>query len=164
MTDERLLQQGAGHFMKKRGLSRRQLFRDGGTMAAILTAAGGTAEKARAGSLSYGSNIYQSIGVRPIVNCKGTFTIISGSLSLPEVKQAMEEAGRHYVHMDELAEGIGKRLAELTGAPWGIVTAGCAAAMTHITTACLVGTDIERMQQLPSLHDLKSEVVIPKYS
>ena len=29
---------------------------------------------------------------------------------------------RHYVHMDELMEGAGKRLAELTGAEWGIVT------------------------------------------
>src|SRR5262249_45702441 len=53
---------------------------------------------------------------------------------------------------------------EITGAPWGIVTAGCAAAMTHITAACLVGTDPERMQQIPNLHGLKSEVVIPNYS
>jgi D-glucosaminate-6-phosphate ammonia-lyase len=148
--------------MNKRGLSRRDLFRDGGSIAAILAATG--PENASAGSLTYGSNIYQSIGVRPIINCKGTYTIISGSLSLPEVKRAMEEAGRHYVQMDELMDGVGKRLAELTGAPWGIVTAGCAAAMTHITAASLVGTDIERMQQLPSLHDLKTEVVIPTYS
>jgi len=59
---------------------------------------------------------------------------------------------------------VGRRLAEITGAPWGIVTAGCAAAMTHVTSACLVGTDPERMQQLPNLHGLKSEVVIPSYS
>jgi D-glucosaminate-6-phosphate ammonia-lyase len=132
MTDEDH-STGASTNMTKRGFSRRDLFREGGTMAAILAAAGTGAENANAGSLAYGSNIYQSIGVRPIVNCKGTFTIISGSLSLPEVKRAMEEAGRHYVQMDELMDGVGKRLAELTGAPWGIVTAGCAAAMTHIT-------------------------------
>ena len=39
-----------------------------------------------------GPNLYEQIGVRPLVNAKGTYTIISGSLSLPEVKQAMEEA------------------------------------------------------------------------
>jgi L-seryl-tRNA(Ser) seleniumtransferase len=61
-------------------------------------------------------------------------------------------------------DGVGRRLAEITGAPWGIVTAGCAAAMTHVTAACLVGTDPERMQQIPNLHGLKSEVVIPRYS
>src|SRR5262249_27941833 len=76
-------------------------------------------------------NIYERIGVRPVVNCRGTFTIISGSQSLPEVKAAMDEASRHYVHLDELMDGVGRRLAELTKAEWGIVTAGCAAALTH---------------------------------
>ena len=32
---------------------------------------------------------YESLGVRPLVNAKGTYTIISGSLVLPEVRQAM---------------------------------------------------------------------------
>src|SRR5436309_9667526 len=94
-------------------------------------------------NLDVGPSIYESIGVRPIINCKGTFTIISGSQSLPEVKRAMEEASRYYVEIDELMEGVGKRLAELTQAEWGIVTAGCAAAMTHTTSACLAGTDPE---------------------
>ena len=86
-----------------------------------------------------------------MVNCKGTFTIISGSQSLPEVKRAMDEASRYYVHLDELMEGVGKRLAALTGAEWGIVTAGCAAAMTHATSACLAGGNPEKMQRLPNL-------------
>jgi len=146
------------------GVNRRDLFRSGGALGALLAGAGIKPPKASAGPLAIGADIYQSIGVSPIVNCKGTFTIISGSLSLPEVKHAMDEAGRHYVHMDELMDAVGKRLVEITGAPWGIVTAGCAAAMTHVTSACLVGTDPERMQQIPNLHGLKSEVVIPRYS
>jgi L-seryl-tRNA(Ser) seleniumtransferase len=149
---------------KTNGLSRRDVFRTSGALGALLTGAGIRTPGASAAPLTIGADIYQSIGVRPIINCKGTFTIISGSLSLPEVKRAMEEAGRHYIHMDELMDGVGRRLAEITGAPWGIVTAGCAAAMTHITSACLVGTDPERMQQLPNLRGLKSEVVIPNYS
>jgi hypothetical protein len=42
-------------------------------------------------------NLYTSIGVRPILNARGTFTIISGSQSLPEVKQAMFDASHYYV-------------------------------------------------------------------
>ena len=84
-----------------------------------------------------GANIYERIGVRPVINCRGTFTIISGSQTLPEVKSAMDEASRHYVHLDELMDGVGRRLAELTKAEWGIVTAGCAAALTHGTAACI---------------------------
>src|ERR1700680_4177839 len=83
------------------------------------------------------TNIYQRIGVQPIINCKGTFTIISGSQSLPEVKKAEDEASRHYVHMDELMDGVGRRLAELTKAEWGIVTSGRADAMGHATSACI---------------------------
>src|SRR5438105_2915096 len=110
------------------------------------------------------ANIYQRIGVQPIINCKGTFTIISGSQSLEQVKKAEEEASRHSVHLDELMDGVGRRLAELTKAEWGIVTAGCAAALTHATAACIAGANPEKMQRLPHLAGLKNEVVMPKAS
>ena len=110
------------------------------------------------------TNIYQRIGVQPMINCKGTFTIISGSQSLAEVKKAMEEASHYYVNMDELMDGVGRRLAELTKAEWGIVTAGCAAALTHATAACIAGANPEKMQRLPNLAGLKNEVVMPRQS
>ena len=87
----------------------------------------------------------------PLVNCRGTFTIITGSQSLPEVKRAMEARFSAYVHMDELMEAVGQRLADLTKAEWGIVTAGCAAALTHATAACIAGADPEKMQRMPNL-------------
>jgi len=150
-------------FDKITGMNRRDLFRNGGALAALGAMRGGSAPAAAA-TLDIGKNIYQSIGVRPVINCKGTFTIISGSQTLPDVKRAMDEASRHYVNLDELMEGVGKRLAELTGAEWGIVTAGCAAAITHVTAACIAGSDPEKMQRLPNLNGLKSEVIIPQYS
>jgi L-seryl-tRNA(Ser) seleniumtransferase len=69
--------------------------------------------------LRAGPDVYQSIGVRPLINARGTFTIISGSLMLPEVRAAMDAAAKHYVHLDELTEAVGARLAALTGAEWG---------------------------------------------
>src|SRR5580698_6673539 len=113
-----------------------------------------------------GPGLYEQIGVRPLVNAKGTYTIISGSLSLPEVKQAMEEAGRHYVNMDELMAAVGARLAKITGADWGIVTGGCAAAIAVATAACVAGTDPEKSQKMPYLAKggLKSQVIIPGHS
>jgi L-seryl-tRNA(Ser) seleniumtransferase len=148
--------EGAGH-------SRRELFRRGGMLAAAQ-AFGGRMQRASAAALDIGANLYQSIGVRPILNAKGTFTIITGSLTLPEVKHAMDEAGRHFVQMDELMEGVSKRLADLTGAEWGIITAGCCAALTHCTAAAIAGNNPERMQRLPDLTGLKNEVIIPAYS
>ncbi len=146
-----------------RGFHRRDLFRNGGLLAA-LQALGGTVRRAVAAPLEFGSNMYRSIGVRPLVNARGTFTIITGSQTLPEVKRAMDDASRSFVNMDELMECVSKRLAELSGAEWGIVTAGCAAALTHCTAAAIAGGNPERMQKVPNLTGLKSEVVVPAYS
>jgi L-seryl-tRNA(Ser) seleniumtransferase len=66
--------------------------------------------------------------------------------------------------MDELADGVGKRLAELTGAEWGMVSGGCAAAITHFTTACVTGGNPERIARLPNLTGMKNEAVLPAYS
>jgi hypothetical protein len=74
-------------------------------------------------------NIFRTLGVEPLINCRGTFTIIGGSLERPSVRAAMEAASQSFVQYDELADAIGKRLAELTGAPWGMVSAGCAAGL-----------------------------------
>jgi L-seryl-tRNA(Ser) seleniumtransferase len=150
--------------LASRGLSRRDLVRRGGLFAAAGVLSNGAPLAAAAPAMTFDSNLYDSIGVRPVINCKGTFTIISGSLSLPEVKQAMMEASRHYVHIDELMEGVGKRLAELTGAEFGMVSSGCAAALAHATAAAIAGGNPERMQRLPNLAGMKNEVIAPNYS
>ena len=150
-----------------RSFSRRMLFRGGGLLAAQSLFRGAETRLAAADTTSglrIGPTLYESIGVRPMINCRGTFTIITGSQTLPEVKRAMDEASRHYVHMDELMDAVGKRLAALTKAEWGIVTAGCAAAITHATAACIAGADPEKMQRLPNLAGLKNEIIMPRYS
>jgi len=147
------------------GYSRRDLFRHG-SLLAVAQALGNTADNAVAAPLDGGADLYRSIGVRPVINARGTFTIITGSTTLPEVKRAMDEASRSFVNMDELMDGVGKRLADLSGAEWGIVTAGCCAAVTHCTAAAIAGGNPERMQRLPDLAGtgLKSEVIVPAYS
>ena len=122
--------------ISRTGLTRRRLFHGGG-VAAFLGAAG-RVRRARA-ALRVGPGIYESIGVTPVINCKGTFTIISGSLVLPEVRQAMLEASKHFVHIDELMDAVGARIAEITGAESAIVSSGCAAALVHATSACIAG-------------------------
>ncbi len=111
------------------------------------------------------TNIFQSIGVEPIINCRGTFTIIGGSIERPEVRAAMEAASKDFVQYDELADGIGKRLAELTSAEWGVVSSGCAAGMKHVTAACVTGGNPEKLIRIPDLRGFdKTEVIVPKYS
>lgn len=137
-------------------LPRRGFFRGGG--AAALAGLFG-ADRAL-GKTKGAVTTYETIGVRPVINCWGTMTILSGSLMLPEVNPAMEEAAKHYVHMDELMEGAGKRLAELTGAEWGIVTSGAAGALAGATAACMAGADPEKMAMLPITTGMKNKVLV----
>jgi uncharacterized pyridoxal phosphate-dependent enzyme len=117
------------------------------------------------GPLQIGPRIYESIGVDPVINCRGTFTIIGGSLERPEVLAASKAAAAYFVQYDEMAFGVGKRLAEVTGAEWGMVSAGCAAGLKHVTAACVTGGNPEKLIRIPDLTGLeKTEVIIPRSS
>jgi len=106
------------------------------------------------------ANVYERIGVRPLINARGTWTYLSGSLILPEVRQAMEAASRQFVDLFELQAGVGKRLAELAGTESAMVTSGSAGAMAAATAACMAGSDPERIWRLPDTTGLKNEVVM----
>ncbi|MEP6738265.1 MAG: aminotransferase class V-fold PLP-dependent enzyme [Chryseolinea sp.] len=123
--------------------------------------------KASAGPLAAGgaSSIYDTIGVDPIINCRGTFTIIGGSVERPEVVAAMKAASGYFVQYDELAYGVGAKLAKVTGAEWGVVTSGCAAGLKHVTAACVTDGNPEKLIRIPDLSGFeKNEVIIPAYS
>ena len=108
------------------------------------------------------TNMFRTLGVEPLINCRGTFTIIGGSLERPSVRAAMEAASKSFVQYDELADGIGKKLGELTKSPWGMVSAGCAAGLKHVTAACVTGGNPEKLIRIPDLSELdKTEVIIP---
>ena len=103
--------------------------------------------------------------MRPIINARGTFTIIGGNIELPEVQAVKTLANQQHAHMDELEAAAGKRLAELTGAEWGMVSAGCSAAIPHATAACVAGGNPEMHVRLPNLTSFpKDEVIIPTAS
>jgi len=105
-------------------------------------------------------NVYARLGVKTVINCRGTWTYLSGSLEFPEVRQAQLEAAEYFVNMLELQRGVGRRLAELTGAESGIVTSGAAGAMAAATAACMAGSDDKYIWQLPDTTGLKHEVIM----
>src|SRR5579864_5169086 len=105
-------------------------------------------------------NIYSRIGVRSFINGRGTWTYLSGSLELPEVRAAKQAAALHFVDIFELQHGASRRLAELSGAEAGMVTSGAAGAMAAATAACMAGTDPAKIWQLPDTTGLKHEVIM----
>jgi uncharacterized pyridoxal phosphate-dependent enzyme len=105
-------------------------------------------------------NIYQRLGVKTVINCRGTWTYLSGSLEWPEVRAAQVEAARHFVNILELQRAAGRKLAMLTGAPSGMVTSGAAGAMASATAACIAGSDPQHIWQLPDTTGLKDQVIM----
>jgi uncharacterized pyridoxal phosphate-dependent enzyme len=105
-------------------------------------------------------NVYSRLGVKTVINCRGTWTYLSGSLEFPEVRAAQAEAAQYFVNMVELQRAVGRRLAELTGAESGLITSGAAGAMAASAAACMAGSDPQKIWQLPDTAGLKHEVIM----
>jgi uncharacterized pyridoxal phosphate-dependent enzyme len=105
-------------------------------------------------------NVYSRLGVKTVINCRGTWTYLSGSLEFPEVREAQAEAAQYFVNVLDLQRAIGRRLAELTGAESGMITSGAAGAMAVATAGCMAGIDDKNVWQLPDTTGLKHEVVM----
>ncbi len=105
-------------------------------------------------------NVYTRLGVKTVINCRGTWTYLSGSLEFPEVQAAERSASEHFVNMFELQHAASRRLAELTGAEAGMVTSGAAGAMASATAACMAGSESKYIWQLPDTTGLKHEVIM----
>lgn len=86
-------------------------------------------------------NIYESLGVKPIVNAAGTFTDLGGSVMLPEVVEAWNAAATHFVDLNELRDCVGQRIAEMLGVPAVLVTGGAASSILLGVAAAVTRRD-----------------------
>jgi L-seryl-tRNA(Ser) seleniumtransferase len=105
-------------------------------------------------------DIYRRLGVRPIINARGTHTRLGGTLIRPEVLDAMREAAGAYVVLDELQDKASEVIARATGAEAGIVVGGAEAGLLIGTAAILAGTDPARIAQLPVTDGMKYEAIM----
>ena len=106
--------------------------------------------------------VYERLGVRRVINAWGVATELGGWGQSERVTQAMEEANRGTVEMQELLRKSGDFIADLLGVETAFVTSGGAAAQALSVAACMAGTDPDRIAQLPDTTGMKNEVVIQK--
>ena len=107
-------------------------------------------------------NIYERLGVRKLVNAWGTVTRVGGSLVDPSVMEAMIEASKAYIDFEEYHTKAGTYIAELIGVDAAFISSGAAAGIAIATAACMVGTDIVGINQLPDTTGFKDEVILLK--
>jgi L-seryl-tRNA(Ser) seleniumtransferase len=106
--------------------------------------------------------IYETLGVRRVINADARLTRLGGSLMPEPVLRAMEDAATSYVDMFELQRAVGRRLAELTRNEAAYVSTGAATGLFLTTLACMTGPDPAAVDRLPSLAGLKNEVVFQR--
>ena len=109
---------------------------------------------------SFDANVYTRLGVKPFINANLPFTFLSATVVWPEVRRAIDEAAHYMVDVVELQRGVGRRLAEISGAESGMVSSGAAGSMALATAACIAGTDPEKIWQLPDTMGLKDQVIM----
>lgn len=105
------------------------------------------------------SNVYENLGVRPIINAYAPMTRLGGGVMPVEVADAMRAATQFCVDIAELQMAASKIIAQITGAEAGCVTAGAAAALLVGTAACVAGMDTAKMSRLPDVRGMKNEVI-----
>ena len=105
---------------------------------------------------------FAELGVRPFINAAGTYTVLTASLMAPEVMDAIDYSSKIFVHLNELHDRVGERIASLIGCEAAMVSSGAAAALTLGTAACMTGTNEEFIRHLPDTTGMKTEVIIQK--
>jgi L-seryl-tRNA(Ser) seleniumtransferase len=104
--------------------------------------------------------VYEDLGVRPLINAGGNKTILGGSRVSPAVQAAADLANRYYVDMEELLKRTGEMIADWLGAEAAMVTSGCYAAIALGAAACMSGSDHEKIEQLPDTTGMKHEFIV----
>src|SRR5438132_9770103 len=123
-----------------------------------ILAAGETAE----GEPARNDTVYQSLGVKHVINATGTVTFLGGSLMPPEVVAAWIHASRHFVNLFDLQDRVGERIAQLIGVEAALVTTGAAGAILLGTAAAVTRGKPDLIKRLPDTAGLAKPDILQK--
>lgn len=146
----------------------RRKFLKNGTPALVV---GGAALSSVPAAIAKGSSkaspkavdYYQKLGVRPLINAAGTYTILTASTMPEEVQAAVALAAKQPVHLEELQAAAGEYLARRLRCEAALVTAGASAALVVGTAACVTRGNSAAILNIPTdMSDLKNEVIVQK--
>lgn len=107
-------------------------------------------------------DLFKELGVIPYINAGGTTTVVSGSLMMPEVLDAINSTAHSFANMHELQDKVGEKIANMLNCEAAMVTSGAAAALVLGTAACITGSNQEKIKMLPEVIGPQPEVIIQK--
>jgi L-seryl-tRNA(Ser) seleniumtransferase len=142
--------------MKKKA-TRRTLLKASAALAvpAVLAPEALAAQPAR-------QSIYESLGLKHIINATGTVTNLGGSVMPPEVVAAWSEASRHFVNLIQLQDRVGERIAKAIGVEAALVTTGAAGALQLGAAAVITRGDRKKIVRLPDTAGMRNEIILQR--
>lgn len=147
-------------------ITRRKLLRKGAQAIAAggaLTALPTWNTPAFAKENTAGTDYYQKLGITPLINAAGTYTVLSASTMPDEVQAAVALAAKKPVNLNELLEASGAYLAKQLRCEAALVTSGAAAALVVGTAACVTMGNDHAILGIPTdTAGLKNEVIVQK--
>jgi L-seryl-tRNA(Ser) seleniumtransferase len=148
-------------------ISRRKLLRTGSQAiaggACISVIPLNDTELPVSGSAASAIDYYQKLGVTPLINAAGTYTILSASLLPDQVQAAIALAAQKPVHLMELHKAAGEYLAKRLRCEGALVTSGAAAAIKLAAAACITRGNKSAVINIPNdMQGLKNEVIVQK--
>jgi len=105
---------------------------------------------------------YQELGIKRIINCFDTYTLLGGHTLCKDVREAIDEANRSWAWIWDIQRKTGERIAELLGAEAAFVPVGVYAGMAQCVAALMAGADQKKMRLLPNTDSMKNEVIVQK--
>ncbi len=112
------------------------------------------------------TNIYEELGVTPLANIDGTYTVIGGSVIPVEAMELYRQGNEHCCSINDLEVAAGKWMAKLCNWPagyTGLVTCGAAAGLLVGYAGMMTEDSTERIRQCPDTTGFpKTEVIIQK--
>jgi L-seryl-tRNA(Ser) seleniumtransferase len=137
-------------------LTRRRLLQTGAVLALAPVACDSfAAQPAR-------QSVYESLGLKHVINATGTVTNLGGSIMPAEVVAAWTEAARHFVNLVELQDRVGARIAKAIGVEAALVTTGAAGALLLGTAAVVTRGDPKKIVRLPDTAGMRNEVILQR--
>lgn len=106
--------------------------------------------------------VFESIGVRPLINATCHHTIYGGTVMWPEVAEAMSDARRTCVEMRVLLDRASEIISRYTHAEGSHVVSGCAAALEVGAAAILAGDDRLKIAALPDTSEFARNEIIAR--
>jgi L-seryl-tRNA(Ser) seleniumtransferase len=104
--------------------------------------------------------LYDTLGVRRVINAAAAQTMLGGSLMPEPVLAAMSDAAASFVHLPELHDRVGERLATLTHNEAACVPCGAAAGILVAVAACMTRDNLSQVTALPDTSGLQRNEVI----